>query len=957
MSGPTVTPYHKTWKDGGGEKPPPASDPQKSKKPRNRKKLWARIGVLALVLFGIGVIGVVGIFAWYSRDLPDPDKLLERELAQSTRIYDRTGETLLYEIHGDVKRTLVQLEDIPDHFKNATIAIEDKNFYTHSGFSIAGYVRAAWINITSAGRRRPGGSTITQQLVKNAILTTEKTYTRKIKELVLSYQLERKFSKDQILKLYFNEIPYGSVSYGVESAAQIYFSKSAKNLTLAESAILAALPQSPTYYSPYGSHVEDLIGRQHHILDLMVELGMITSEEAETAKTEELLFSPPREQITAPHFVFYVKEQLTEKYGEKLVEQGGLKVITTLDTHKQEVAEQSISDGMAKVQANGGSNAALAAMDPKTGEILAMVGSADYFDSANDGNVNVTIRPRQPGSSFKPVAYATAFAKGYTPETMLFDVTTNFGGNPAYIPKNYDGGEHGPISMRRALAGSLNIPAVKTLYLAGLDDTLETAKELGYSTLTDPDRYGLSLVLGGGEVTLLEHVGAFGVFAREGLRHPSASILRVEDSQGQVLEEFSQEEFRVMEEKVARNINSILSDNSARSYVFGSRSHLLLSDRPVAAKTGTTNDYRDAWTLGYTPSLAAGVWVGNNDNTSMNAGADGSVVAAPIWNAFMNGLLSGTPVETFKSPAVDSVDTMMVNGQIDLVREVPVDRLTGRAIPEECRDSYPSEFVTTKQYKETHTILHYLWPDFPRGDPPDDPNADSQYARWEAAVQLWASGQPGYITPNKPLQYENCNLREGSEAPSDKITLTTPRQDAVVTQSPLVVTLDVDKAVSLQKVETYLDDSLLKTVEEAPFLTSIDVSEHSNGFYELKVLVYASDDNIYTFTRDINLLLTSESSSLYFTAPKSGTKFDASDWPLTISGVATHPDGVIRIAFEFTNESKEKKVIGTLTDIDGSLFEWRWTEAPSPGTYTLTPVLATGNDVTMSGDPLTIIVK
>ncbi|MDD5567444.1 MAG: transglycosylase domain-containing protein, partial [Patescibacteria group bacterium] len=403
--------YQKTWKHTKESKPEPKSRSAK------RRRWWSKLLIICAVLFLAGLLVGVGAFAWYSRDLPSPDKLLSRNLAQSTRIYDRTGQVLLYEIHGDVKRTLVPLEDIPDNLKNATIAIEDKHFYEHSGFDITGLIRAVFINITSVGKSRPGGSTITQQLVKNAILTTEKTFTRKIKELVLSYQIERKFSKDQILKLYFNEIPYGSVSYGVESAAQIYFGKSVSDLNLAESAVLAALPQSPTYYSPYGSHVDELIGRQQYILDLMVEQNYITREQADEAKKVELKFQPSREPITAPHFVFYVKEKLTEKYGEKMVEQGGLKVITTLDAYKQQVAETAVTEGIEKIKKYGGSNAALVALDPKTGEILSMVGSVDYFDTENDGNVNVTIRNRQPGSSFKPVVYATAFAKGYTPET------------------------------------------------------------------------------------------------------------------------------------------------------------------------------------------------------------------------------------------------------------------------------------------------------------------------------------------------------------------------------------------------------------------------------------------------------------------------------------------------------------------------------------------------------------
>ncbi|MFA5107512.1 MAG: penicillin-binding protein [Patescibacteria group bacterium] len=824
MPNTQLPPYQKTWRVANAEEKPQPT----AKKPRPRFWWWRRALVVAAILVLLGGIVVVGAFAWFSRDLPDPNKLLTRNVAQSTRIYDRTGTQILYEIHGDVKRTLVSLEEIPANLKNATIAIEDKHFYEHSGFDITGLIRAVVINITSVGRSRPGGSTITQQLVKNAILTSEKSYTRKIKELVLSYQIERKFSKDQILKLYFNEIPYGSVAYGVESASQIYFGKSARDLNLAESAILAALPQSPTYYSPYGSHVDDLIGRQHYILDLMVEQRYITAEQAAEAKAFPIEFKPLHENITAPHFVFYVKELLTEKYGEKMVEQGGLKVTTTLDTFKQEAAEKAVTDGMAKVRQYNGSNASLVALDPKTGEILSLVGSADYFDTEHDGNVNVALRPRQPGSSFKPIVYATAFSKGYSPQTMLFDVTTNFGD---YTPHNYDGREHGPVSMRQALAGSLNIPAVKTLYLAGLKNVLENAHAMGYSTLNDEDRYGLSLVLGGGEVKLLEHVSAFSVFAREGLRHPTAAIIKVEDKDGKVLEEFKPEESRVLDEEVARNINSILTDNNARSFIFGSRSPLILSDRVVAAKTGTTNDFRDAWTIGYTPSLAAGVWVGNNDNTEMKSGADGVVVAAPIWHQFMATLLTGTPSETFKPPKSINTDKMMLNGQIDEVHTVKVDSLTGRVIPDECLDTYPKEYIAEKTYKETHTILYYVNKDKPLDPAPSDPQKDPQFSRWEEGVQRWAAGQPGYVTSSKPLEKESCSLRKGGSKEKDAVAVLSPADNAVITSSPLKITVRVDASYKLDRAELYLDSTKLGSLTESPYSLEADVSKNTNGFY------------------------------------------------------------------------------------------------------------------------------
>ncbi len=923
---PQLTPYQKTWKATNAEEKPKPAD----KKLRPRFWWWRRAVVVAVILILLGGIIVVGAFAWFSRDLPDPNKLLTRNVAQSTRIYDRTGTQILYEIHGDEKRTIVQLEDIPDNLKNATIVAEDRQFYEHKGVSITGLIRAVWINVTSIGQRRPGGSTITQQLVKNAILGPDKKITRKIKEWVLAYQIERKFSKDQILKMYFNEIPYGSVAYGVESAAQTYFGKSAKNLNLAEAAIIAALPKSPTYYSPFGSHVDELIGRQQYIIDQMAELGYITKDQAAEAKDSKLEFKKLRENIEAPHFVFYVKELLTEKYGEKLVEQGGLKVTTTLDMYKQDAAEKAITDGMAKVRQYNGSNASLVALDPKTGEILSLVGSADYFDTEHDGNVDVALRPRQPGSSFKPIVYATAFSKGYSPQTMLFDVTTNFGN---YTPHNYDGREHGPVSMRQALAGSLNIPAVKTLYLAGLKNVLENAHAMGYSTLNDEERYGLSLVLGGGEVKLLEHVSAFSVFAREGLRHPTVAILKVEDKDGKVLEESKPEESRVLDEEVARNINSILTDNNARSFIFGGRSPLILSDRVVAAKTGTTNDFRDAWTIGYTPSLAAGVWVGNNDNTEMKSGADGVVVAAPIWHQFMETLLAGTPSETFKPPKSINTDKMMLNGQIDEVHTVKVDSLTGRVIPDECLNTYPKEYIAEKTYKETHTILYYVNKDKPLDPAPSDPQKDPQFNRWEEGVQRWAGGQPGYVTSSKPLEKESCSLRKDGSKEKDAVAVLSPADNAVITSSPLKITVRVDAAYKLDRVELYLDSTKLGSLTESPFSFEADVSKKTNGFYTLKSLFYDKSGGVVEIDRTLNLLLSSESPTYTFTTPTQNAALTQADFPFTISGYAYHPKSITSVAVYLLGT--EPQLIQKTTELTSNRFQVTWAAAPPAGSYRL----------------------
>ncbi|NQU77154.1 penicillin-binding protein, partial [Candidatus Falkowbacteria bacterium] len=539
-----------------------------------------------LVIFGF--IFILGVFAWYGKDLPDPNKLLEREVAQSTTIYDSTGETILYNIHGSERRTLVELEQIPEHLKWATIVVEDRKFYEHSGFNFRRMIITIITDVIQ--RKSAGASTITQQFVKNAILTPEKKISRKIKELILSYQIEKKFTKDQILKMYFNEIPYGSNAYGAEAASQIYFGKHVEDLDLAESATLAAMPQAPTYYY---NHPEDLVARRNYILNQLVKFDYAVEPEAEAAKKKELKFIQKRENIIAPHFVMYVKELLTETYGERTVEKGGLKVTTTLNINKQELAENAVAEYADNNEADyRATNAALVSLDPKNGDIIALVGSRDFYDEEIDGQVNIALSLRQPGSSFKPIVYAAAFKKGYTPSTLLFDVITTFITETGedYTPHNYDLKEHGPVTIRKALAGSLNIPAVKTIYLTGISNVLDLADSLGYTSLADRSRFGLSLVLGGGEVKLLEHVNAFATFAREGEFLPTRAILKVESSDGEVLEKAEDPApNKVIDTEIVRQLTSILSDNGSRTFSFGALNYLTLPSRPVAAKTGTTN--------------------------------------------------------------------------------------------------------------------------------------------------------------------------------------------------------------------------------------------------------------------------------------------------------------------------------------------------------------------------------
>ncbi|HTK60211.1 MAG TPA: transglycosylase domain-containing protein, partial [Candidatus Baltobacteraceae bacterium] len=677
------------------------------------RKVLRILGIACLVGFFAAVLGLGLLFAWVSRDLPDPNRLLTRQVQKSTKIWDRSGEHLLYEIHGAQNRTLVELDQISDVAVKAAIVSEDKHFYEHKGFELKSLVRAG---LQSFRRGRvEGTSTITQQLIKNAILTNERALTRKAKELILAYQIENKFTKDEILKMYFNEIPYGSSSYGIQAASHSYFGKNAKDLDAAEGALIAALTKAPSRLSPYGSNTEELIWWQRFILDDMAKEGYMTTEEAEAAKSIDILarIKPRKDSIEAPHFVLHVKELLSEKYGEKEVEEGGFDVITTLDYEKQGFAEESVKEGMETVKQFGGSNAALLSMDPKTGQVLAMVGSADYFDTEHDGNVNVTLRQRQPGSSFKPIVYAAAFEKGYTPSTVVFDVETDFptdSGKP-YHPRNYDLGERGPVTFKKALAGSLNIPAVKALYLAGIDKTIDFAEKLGYGTLQDRSRFGLSLVLGGAEVRLVEHVAAFSTFATEGTYRAPSYILKVQAPDGTILEEWKDEPVEhVMQVETARNINDILSDNSARAYVFGEKNYLTLPDRPVAAKTGTTNLFVDAWTMGYTPNLAAGVWVGNNNSDEMKSKADGSRVAAPIWQAYMKKALAGLPVEGFVKPEAIVTGKPVLDGQAgELV--VKIDKFSGKLATE----NTPPTAVEERVYRQAHDILYYVDKDDPRG--------------------------------------------------------------------------------------------------------------------------------------------------------------------------------------------------------------------------------------------------
>lgn len=719
------------------------------------RRILGKLIIAGLMLVIAGAAFLTIAIAALSRNLPAPGKLIERTVPISTKIFDREGKTMLYDLSSEVKRTPIALADIAPHAIDATLVAEDRGFYTHAGFDVKGIVRSAFLNVLRGGPLR-GGSTITQQFVKNAVLTREKTLTRKLKELVLAYRIEKRFSKDEILNMYFNEIPYGSTLYGIEAASQSFFQKSAKDLDPLEGAILAAIPKAPSRLSPHGSHTDELTARVRHIIKGMEEEGYLDRETALRLIAEDPLsrIKPKREAILAPHFVFYVRELLAEKFGEDFVEHGGLKVITSLDFDLQKIAEEEVLTGALQNEKNyGGRNAALLALDVNTGQILAMVGSRDYFDETVDGNVNVTLRARQPGSSFKPIVYAAAFAKGFTPDTLIWDVVTTFKAEPKeYTPHNYDDKERGLIALRSALAGSLNIPAVKLIYLTGIDRVLDLAELLGYTTLRDRSRFGLSLVLGGGEVKLLEHVNAFAAFARSGEFLPHSALLRIEDSSGRILEQWRPpRKIRAVDEAVARDITDILADNSARAFMFGAQNYLTLKDRPVAAKTGTTNDFHDAWAVGFTPAIAAGVWVGNNDNAEMKAKADGSQVAAPIWNAFMRRAheIKKIPAEDFPKPNPQPVSNPILRGQGMGEVLVKINRVTG----ERATSDTAPELVEERVYQTAHSLLFYLDKDNLSLPPPENPGADPNFENWEEAIRRYAE-EHGLRAEPPPTKYD-----------------------------------------------------------------------------------------------------------------------------------------------------------------------------------------------------------
>ena len=761
-----------------------------------------------IVIFvgGLAALGLLMVVVLYTfTEVPSVDNFDKREVPQSTKIYDQTGDVLLWEIHGEERRTVVTFDKISKNIKNATIAIEDATFYMHPGIRPLSIIRAAFVDVLSG--RKQGGSTITQQLVKNALLTPEQTLSRKLKEIIIAVKLESKYSKDEILNLYLNEIPYGSNAYGIEAASRTYFNKFSEDLTVAEAAYLAALPKAPTYYSPYGNHRDKLEERKNLVLEQMKAGGFIASDVYDNAKNERVVFAPQaRLGIRAPHFVIYVRELLNEKFGEAVVERGGLRVITTLDIKLQEKAEEIVARlGKENEKKFNASNAAMVAIDPKTGRILTMVGSRDYFNLEREGNFNVVLARRQPGSAFKPIVYSTAFKMGYTPETVLFDLETNFAASgPQYTPQNYDNKFRGPVSFREALAQSLNVPSVKVLYLAGIKNSIQTAEDFGISTLTSPERYGLSLVLGGGEVSLLELSAAYGVFANQGMRANAHAIIEVRDKDNNTLEEEKISTRRVLEENIVNNINSILSDNEARAPIFGPRSPLYFEGGNVAVKTGTTNDYRDAWTVGYSPSIVVGAWAGNNDNSSMTKSVAGFIIA-PLWREFMDAALLGLPKDSFVAPDPSSSKKPVLRGSWRGSRAYIIDKASGKLATEFTPPAERLERIV----QEIHSILFWVNKDDPDGPIPERPELDPQFYNWELPVRGWADAMG---LKNETLTIDHKDV-DTSHSPQNwpSVSFGSDQKNTFGVDENLIFKPNISSTYPISEIDIFIDGGFIKS--------------------------------------------------------------------------------------------------------------------------------------------------
>lgn len=836
------------------------------------KKLQIMTYVASVVLVGllVGLFGTIIVFAYFSHDLPNPNQLLERSFELSTRFYDR-NDKLIYEVFGDKNRTLVKYEDISQNVVHATLSVEDSEFYMHQGYSVRGMARA--LRNTFTGEGLQGGSTLTQQVIKNTLLSQERTITRKIKELILSLQLENRYSKDEIIQMYLNETPYGGQNYGIYSAAKAYFNKLPKDLTVAEAAYIAGLPQSPSYYSQFGTNPEAGIERKNYVLYLMNERGWVShdgkryflsKEDYEAAKNEELHFETARVPLEAPHFAFYAKQYLIDILGEDVVERGGLKVKTSLDLDIQKLAQETVTAELEKSsQSLNIWNAAMVVLDPRNGEILAMVGSKGYnIDPQPEGcisgttgensckfdpYVNVTLTKRQPGSAIKPITYATMLSQGYTAAYPFLDVPTAFEGSAPdkpYIPDNYDGLYRGIVSLRKSLANSLNIPAVMALKIAGIDNMINTAEKMGISTFTDKNRYGLALTLGGGETRLLELTGAYSVFAAKGTYREPTPIIEVQDSTGKVVYKPHSTGTKALEEGVAFLISDILSDDGARSAVFGTGSLLNISGHQVAVKTGTTDDKRDNYALGYTPSVVAGVWVGNSNNEKMNPYvASGISGASPIWNTFMKAYLKDKDNEKFEAPSnvkkieVDSltggqpyedfpkrtewfVENTVPTAKSDWYQRLEICEIDGRLANNDCRDAGKTE---VKSFVKV----------------------TAPFTEWQSAADAWVkenyADDDRYFPPQMTSKLEFDGDEVSNKDDVHVKIVGVDNGDKVYIKFRLNV--EISAYNDIEKVRIYKDGQKVAEDENEPYGYNFELESGDIGEHEFEVTAEDDDGN------------------------------------------------------------------------------------------------------------------
>lgn len=806
------------------------------------KKFWYHFFWASLIALGVGVLLMIILFAWYSRDLPSPGRVVRHE-GFATRIYDR-NEKVLYDLFEDEKRQPVSIDQIPESLKKATIAVEDKDFYNHRGFDPLTPFRIIK-NLFSMGRLT-GGSTLTQQLVKNVLLTSERSVTRKVKEFILSVQIESKYSKDEILLMYLNEAPYGGMSWGVGSASEQYFSKDVKDLNLAESVILAGLPQRPNVYSPFSATPNAYIDRSRHVLDRMVDDKYIDKETRDNTFEEikNYKFSANKNALSAPHFVFWIKDILSQRYGEAVAEGGGLKVTTTLDLELNEEVQKIVAEQIDKSEKLKISNGAAVVIDPRDGQVLAMVGSRDFYSEIIDGQFNVTTQGlRQPGSAIKPITYLMGLRKGYTPATLVMDTPVSFPiqGSKDYSPQNYTGKFLGPISYREALGNSINTVAVKVLATVGVKDMLQQAYDMGLKNLEPNDenmkRFGLAVTLGGADTKMIDMAGAYSAFANGGHKIEPVGILKVEDKDGRVLEEFQPVKGKsVMTPQEAFIISNILMDNNARAITFGATNSLIIPNYQVAVKTGTTNDKRDNWTIGWTPNFLSVVWVGNNDNSEMGTIASGVSGAAPIWRQIM----------LYALPKRDKVDFPIP----EKIVNISVDKMSGYPSHDgfESKNEYFIDGTQPNTADPIHMKLKVCKDKFGLATPEDVINGnydEKEYFkftekdswssdgrnRWQEGIDGWINQQANKDIYTVPSEY--CR-NDGSVG----VSFSEPGDRSQINDNNVKVVINTSSVKKIVEAKLYVDGTEIKSWRERPFEGTFYMND---GPHKLKVWIKDRD--------------------------------------------------------------------------------------------------------------------